>query len=265
MKRIAPLSRSTTCAATAGSSASAATPPARGATPTASRAPTRARARRVCRRKSGETGADELLQRLRNRRAARAGRRPRRAHAASSSAKNGFPPDCSWMRSSVWRANGLPKRSWRSRCSAPTLSGPTRSRSTRSRRLLQPDGSARRAAGRAAARRAPRGVAARTRARSPTRRRATGRRRSRRRPASLAEQCSTSRTATASARWSTVVRGLVAQERHLQRAPSRRGQLGITSSRTPSKRSPSPTWARPALGLRRTRREDDAAPPARRR
>ena len=48
---------------------------------------------------------------------------------ASSSAKNGFPPDRSWMRSSVCRAKGLRSRSRRRRWSAPTLSGPTASRS----------------------------------------------------------------------------------------------------------------------------------------
>jgi hypothetical protein len=92
-----------------------------------------AKRERVARRrgKPGEPRADELVQRLRDR------ERPERVdvpveNACQLQRKNGLPPDRSWMRSSVWRAKDLPKRSCRSRWSAPTLSGPTRSRWTRS-------------------------------------------------------------------------------------------------------------------------------------
>ena len=73
--------------------------------------------------KAVDPRAHELLQGLRNREVRR-GSTSASSACASSSAKNGFPPERSWMRSNVWRPNALPRRSRRSRCSAPTLSGP---------------------------------------------------------------------------------------------------------------------------------------------
>ena len=90
---------------------------------------------------------------------------------ASSSAKNGLPPERSWMRSSVWRANVVPRRSRRSRCSAPTLSGPTGSAIdiASASACSSSDGAAPSARRRASSRRTGRrrGGAARRRARSP--------------------------------------------------------------------------------------------------
>ena len=205
-----------------------------------------------------DAGSPEILART----ALRASREPAAAASgstsasrtrASSSAKNGFPPDRSWMRSNVWRANGLPSRSRRSRWSAPTLSGPDR----------QPLGRApRRAPARAptaALRRQAAGRAAREPGSPPSLRSAnasaldedgsshwTSSTATRSGPRSL-RSCSASRTATRERTMDrrdqpTPPRG-AAQPR--ARAVSAPTESGSTSSRTSSNRSPSPTWARP--------------------
>ena len=184
MKRIVPSSRSTTRAASAGSSARSETPArsrrASGGVPNAEAS---ARASWV------SAGRPEIRTRTSSSSVAGTGRgcsgsvSPSSARATSS-AKNGFPPERSWMRSNVWRANGLPSRSRSNRWSAPTLSGPIRSRwtlSAPSGRRIPTGAPRRRAAARGAAARDPlRDAGAQTRAPPPTRHRATGDRRSRR-------------------------------------------------------------------------------------
>ena len=227
-------------------------PPARAGTPTACPAPRRARAPR------GSTPGGRRSSRARAPRAspepaaAQPGRRPRRARGASSSAKNGFPPDRSWMRSSVWRAKGLPSRSRRSRWSAPTLSGPTGSRWTRSAP------SACSSAGRLRVRRRRAGRAAGARCVAPSLRSAnasaaaddasnhwrssiatsSG--------PSSASSCSALRVAIPSARGSTA--SASASSSRSATSSARRlgaGSDGRTSSRTSSSRSPSPACASP--------------------
>src|SRR5262245_31721493 len=167
---------------------------------------------------------------------------------AISRAKNGFPPERSWIRSSVWRAKVLPSRSRSSRWTAPTLSGSTWTRSggtadsssdsstpsssrlaSRSRTLLS------------SSRLSPKARAAADEGSShwtsstPT---TTGSR-------SLSA-ARTSRTATESALWSTGSSGDSSSSSATSRARRRGGaRPARTSSRTPSNRSPSPACGRP--------------------
>ena len=261
MKRIVPPRARSRCAATAGSSASGATPArSRSDSDAVPSAEASASASRVAAGKPGEPRAHELLERLGNRQRL-SGSASTSSTRASSSAKNGLPPDRSWMRSSVWRAKGLPSRSRRNRCSAPTLSGPTGSRWTRSAPSARSssDGVApstrRRASSRAPGSR--RAAAARTRARSPRRRRATGRRRSRRAAARRrASSCSALRVAIPSARAiDRVVGRLLEEERDLERTPPRRRQRGQDVVEDVLEQIAEPGVSEAALGFGRSRRQ----------
>ena len=214
-------------------------------------------------REAVETGADKVLQRRRNR------QRLEQVDTLVEDADELQPEQRvaarrSWMRSSVWRGNGLPKRSWRILCRAPTLSGPIRSRST-STACSSSAASRRRAT---TSRTAP-----------PSRRRSAKAR-------ALADDASshwTSSIATTTGFRSLnrlehiayghcecalvggLVRGLVTQKRDLQRASPRRGQLADHAVEDAVEEISEPHVREPALGLGRTRREHDKVEPARRR
>ena len=106
--------------------------PAPGVTPTASPVPRRARARRASPPEVLRASHGRARPSASGTGSGSSGSTSTSRTRASSNAKNGLPPDSSWMRSSVWRANDLPSRSCSSRWSAPTLSGPTGTHSTRS-------------------------------------------------------------------------------------------------------------------------------------
>ena len=181
---------------------------------------------------------------------------------ASSSAKNGFPPEVSWIRSSVWRANGLPTRSRRKRWSAPTLSGPTNSRWTRS-------GSSARSRAEGCARfddppgeQQSHALAGHTSQREHKRAR-----RGRVEPLDVVdgehdrrlcgERLQGVRTATASVRGSTgSFESLVQEQRHLERAPSRCRQGGQNLVEHALEEVTEHDVRERALGLGRARRED---------
>ena len=120
-----PLSRSITWLAAAGSSASPETPararsdsaavPSADASPSASRVRTGSAAMRASRSSSSVAGTGSGA----------SGSASSPSACATSSAKNGFPSDRSWIRSRVCRGNDRRSRSRRTRCSAPALSGPT--------------------------------------------------------------------------------------------------------------------------------------------
>ena len=175
----------------------------------------------------------------------------RRETRASSSAKNGFPPDRSWIRSSVWRGNDVPSRSRRKRWSAPALSGPTTSRRTRVRTRRAFELRRMRALGRP-----PRQQEAdRARVEPPQGERERARR-GRVEPLNVVDgdqdrcafaqelqrvaHCDRERAAI-----DRIARRLLSEQRHLERAPPRRrAAQAATSSTTPSSRSASPTWPR---------------------
>ena len=181
-------------------------PPAPGARPTSCRRRPRAQARCEWTQGAPRSSRSRALRASREPQAAAAGRRPPGRMRASSSAKNGFPPDRSWIRSSVWRGNEVPSRSRSKRWSAPTLSGPddeppdaVRAERAFELRLMRAFGQPPRQQKADRARvEPPQGERERTRR---GRSRATERRRRRSEPvhASL-RSCSTSRTATASVR-----------------------------------------------------------------
>ena len=251
MKRTVPSSSSITRAATAGSSEPAVTPArSRSDVEGVPNAEASASASRV------ESGSAPSLSRTSSSSdsgtgSGWSGSTSASSTRASSRAKNGFPPERSWMRSSVCRAKGLSSRSCRRRCSAPTLSGPTASRRTRSSSSacsssLGPSPS-------------PSRRASSTSMESDSIRRSAN--------ASTVDEagsshwtsstaitscplsprsCSTSRTATASARWSTMPpdpsssRSACSSARRLGGASA-----GRTSASEPSRRSASPRPAKP--------------------